>query len=159
MRREHFDLNISNVDWLDSDGELQMPVLGIQYEGEASTLRSELAPSTESDDSSIEPRAIDITVRLHGSPNDHHPNGVVAVTDRVTGEYILELNVDAEAVLTFITAARRYGERTDGAARYAVHLVATDGEAAMLEKQTLLVYGDDGELLRQYSLIPSGVEI
>lgn len=159
MRREHFELDISNVDWIESNSEIRMPVLGILYEGEATTLRSELATSTETDDSTIEPRGIDITVRLHGSPDDHRADGVVAVTDRVTGEYILELNVDAEDVLTFITAARRYGEQTDGAARYAVHLVAADGEAAMFEKQTLLVYGDDGELLRQYSLIPSGVEI
>lgn len=159
MRREHFDLKIRNVDWIDSNGDLRMPQLGIHYEGDISTLRSGLATAPYSEDAAIEPREIDITVRLHGSPDDHGADGVVAVTDRVTGEYLLELNVDANQVLSFITAARRYGEQTDGAAQYTVHIHTQDGEAMVFEKETLLVYADDGELLRQYSLIPSGVEI
>lgn len=159
MRREQFDLEISNVDWINGDSDPRLPTLGIHFDGEASTLRDELSKTTDDAESAREPREIDITVRLHGSPDDGKAGGVVAVTDRVTGEYILELHVDADDVLTFITAARRYGEQMDNTARYSVQLSAADGEAGVYEKRTLLVYGDDGELLRQYSLIPSGVEI
>jgi hypothetical protein len=84
---------------------------------------------------------------------------VVALTDRVTGDYVLEINVVAEDVLPFITAARRYGEKTGDAARYRLRLLADGDEVAAYEKGTLLVYSSDGELLRQHSLIPSGVEI
>lgn len=155
MRREHFNLEVSNVDWID-DGDPRKPVLSIRFEGDASTLRDRLVDST---DEPLDARDIDITVRLHGSPDDRDADGVVAVTNRITGEYVFELNIGVGEILTFITAARRYGERTEDTARYCARMTADDEEIVAYEKRTLLVYGSDGELLRQHSLIPSGVEI
>jgi hypothetical protein len=81
------------------------------------------------------------------------------VTNRVTGEFVLELNADADAVLEFIDAARAYGKTTDDDVRYRVEL-SIDGEPLTeYGKSTLLVYDVDGNLLRQHSLIPSGVEL
>lgn len=83
----------------------------------------------------------------------------MAITNRMTGEFILELNVPAAEILEFVSAARRYAERTDDAVRYRARVVADGEPLADFEKRTLLVYSNEGELLRQQSLIPSGVEI
>ena len=83
----------------------------------------------------------------------------MGVTNRVTGEFMLELNAEAADVLAFIDAARDYGSGTDGSRRYRVR-ITVDGEPFLdHEKATLLVYEPDGDLLRAHSLIPSGVEL
>ena len=53
--------------------------------------------------------------------------GVVAVTNRVTGDFVLELNADAADVTRFVDAARAYGRDTDDGHRYRVELTI-DGE-------------------------------
>jgi hypothetical protein len=85
---------------------------------------------------------------------------VVSVTNRITGDFVLELNEDAEDVLRFVRAARRYGESTDdGDGRYRVEIRVDGEELVVYEKSTFLVYSSDGDLLRSHSLIPSGVEL
>ena len=82
------------------------------------------------------------------------------MTNRITGDFVLELNEDADDVLTFIRAAREYGHDADADdGRYRVEVRVDGEEAVAYEKQTFLVYDADGNLLRSHSLIPSGVEL
>ena len=156
MRREHFTLDVDNVDWVESDGEPSKPSVSIDFTGPATTLRERL---TDHDGDVLEAAKTDVALRLQG-PLGSDVAGVVSVTNRITGEFILELNEDAEDVLQFIRAARSYGETTsDDEGRYAVDISLDGEEFVTYDKRTFLVYDADGNLLRQHSLIPSGVEL
>ena len=63
----------------------------------------------------------------------------------------------AASVLDIVETAR--GGSDDHEACYRVVVRQGDEDVAVYEKETLLVYDDDGNLLRQHSLIPSGVEL
>lgn len=156
MRREQFSLEVSNIRWFEEDGEPETPTLTVRFDGNAGELQDRIAGATGDVRDATE---TDVTIRLHGSLDDPTTEGVVAITDRVSGEYLLEFNVTLDDVLTFTRAARRFAERTDEGARYRVRIIGETGAIATYEKRTLLVYSQDGELLRQHSLIPSGVEI
>ncbi len=155
MRRDNVDLEIVDVAWLAEGAEPSQPRLDVRVDDGASTLRERLLD----DGSPIESGDVDVTFRLHESPDGSDVSGVLAITNRMTGEYILEVNAVADEVEEFVSAARRYGERIDDSTRYRIRLTADGESLADLQKRTLLVYSSDGELLRQHSLIPSGVEI
>lgn len=153
MRRDNVTLEVSNVSWLEGNGDPQQPVLTVAVEDVVAALHDRL----HRDDGTIDAGEVDVTFRFHGTPEE--ATGVMAITDRLTGEFLLEVTTPGEDVIEFVSAARRYAERTQGDARYRT-LVRSDDETLVdLEKRTLLVYAEDGELLRQHSLIPSGVEI
>jgi hypothetical protein len=150
MRRDYFTLDVDGVDGADSD----RPAISIAYEGPAEQLEERLHKG----DSILEADEIDVAYRLQDEIDDD-PDGVLAVADRVTGEYVFELNAAAEAVFEFVDAAREFGDAGESEGRYRV-VVENDGEQlATYDKSTLLVYDADGTLLRSRSLIPSGVEL
>ncbi|WP_247003979.1 DUF5793 family protein [Halosolutus gelatinilyticus] len=156
MRREHFTLDVSDVDWVETDGEPEKPSVTIDFTGPATDLRERL---TGPDGDVLDAGETDTALRLQ-EPLGDDTAGVVSVTNRITGEYILELNESAEDVLRFIRAARGYGEEVpedDG--RYEVEILLDGEPFVAFDKQMFLVYDDDGDLLRQHSLIPSGVEL
>jgi len=96
---------------------------------------------------------------LRDSLDDDSPMGVFAVSDRVTGEYVLELNAGADEIRSVVEAVGD-GSDGDGNGRYRLLIESDDGrQMAAYDKSTLLVYDENGELLRDRSLIPSGVEI
>jgi len=101
-----------------------------------------------------------VAYRLQTSLDDD-ATGVVSVTNRITGDFVLELNEDADDVLKFIRAARRYGEHDpDSDGRYYDVRIHIEGdELVTYDKRTFLVYNEEGNLLRNHSLIPSGVEL
>lgn len=155
MRREQFTVEFSDVSWVGTGADPTKPTLTITIDGDAETLAERLAAG----DGLRDAGEIDIGFRLQGTPEQAAADGVVSVTDRLTGDYVLELNANADAMLSFIHAARRFGKQTDENGQYRVRIRAGEDEIATYEKRTLLVYSEDGELLRQHSLIPSGVEI
>ncbi|OIB57260.1 DUF5793 family protein [Natrialba sp. SSL1] len=156
MRREHFTLHVSNVDWVETDEEPRKPSVSIDFTGPASMLRERL---TGSDDEVLDAGETDVALRLQ-EPLDEDAAGVVSVTNRITGDFILELNEEADDVLRFIRAARGYGEQAnDDDGRYEVEIRLDDEPFVSYDKRTFLVYDDEGSLLRQHSLIPSGVEL
>lgn len=157
MRREQFTLEVIDVDWVDEDREPRLPTLSVTVDGDESPLEDRFGESGETAPTAEE---IDVTVRLYGNPEESDAAAVVAVTDRITGEYVIEVDVESAEILSFVTAARRYGELTDDSTRYRVRAADDDGEPFFdREKRTLLVYSGEGELLRGHSLIPNGVEI
>jgi len=150
MRRDYFTLDVANVD---SSG---MPTVHIDFEGPSEQLRERL---TDAEGEPLDTDEIDVAYRLLDPVDDDGAEGVVGITNRVTGEFMLELNAEAADVLAFIDAARDHGNGTDGSQRYRTR-ITVDGEPFLdHEKETLLVYEADGDLLRGHSLIPSGVEL
>lgn len=156
MRREHFTLDVSNVDWVENDGEPAKPSVSIDFTGPATDLRERL---TGTDGEVLEDGETDAALRLQGSL-DSDTDGVVSLANRTTGEFVLELNEDANDVLTFIRAARGYGEQEpDEEGLYEIQLLLDGDEFVSYDKQTFLVYDEQGNLLRKHSLIPSGIEL
>ena len=157
MRRDYFTLDVHGVEWVDTGGEPEQPGVVIDFEGPESLLRRRI---TDTDGSLHDASTIDVSFRLQTDVDDDDAMGVVSVTNRITGDFVLELNVEAEHVITFIRAARKFGkhagENTD---RYEITIRIDREAVATYGKQTFLVYDRDGELLRQHSLIPSGVEL
>jgi hypothetical protein len=152
MRRDYFTLDVTNVD---GDTETA-PVVRIDFDGPSEQLVGRL---TGEDGELLDGSELDVAYRLHGPVNDEDTGGVVAVTNRVTGEFVLELNAPARDVVRFVDAARAFGKTVDTDTRYDVEVVVDDEPVVEYEKSTLLVYDPDGGLLRQHSLIPSGVEL
>ncbi|TYL40624.1 hypothetical protein CV102_03390 [Natronococcus pandeyae] len=156
MRREHFTLDVSNVDWVETDGEPSKPSVSIDFTGPATDLRERL---TGPDGEVLEDTETDAALRLQGSL-DSDTDGVVSLANRTTGEFVLELNEDANDVLKFIRAARGYGEQEpDDEGLYEIRLLLDGDEFVSYDKQTFLVYDEEGNLLRKHSLIPSGIEL
>jgi hypothetical protein len=156
MRRDHFELAAHNIDWVETGDPPAEPRVVIDFDGPKETLTDRLTgPSGDLLDES----ETDVTFRLQDPLDDPDAAGVVSVTDRITGEFLLELNEDADDVLRFVRAAREYGQSTDDSGRYSV-VIRIDGDTvATYSKSTFLVYDANGSLLRSKSLIPSGVEL
>lgn len=157
MRRDYFELNVKNVDWVEDNGDSRKPTVRIDFRGPEEEFREQL---TGMDDTLLEASETDVAFRLQDPMEDGDATGVVGVTNRITGDFILELNEDAEDVLKFIQAAREYGQQTsDHDGRYCVEINADGEDIVSYEKSTFLVYDSDGNLVRRESLIPSGVEL
>ena len=151
MRRDYFTLTVDGV----GDGSDRRPVVTVGYEGPTGQLETRMTKGeTLLDDSEV-----DVGYRLRGDGDDDDADGVLAVADRVTGEYLLELNAPSADVFALVEAAGEFGQTADTEERYRI-VVERDGEELVTyDKSTLLVYDGDGELLRSRSLIPSGVEL
>lgn len=157
MRRDYFTLDVRNVDWVEEDSSAEKPTVLIDFEGPSSTLRERL---TGTSDELLDAGETDVAYRLQGAVDDPETTGVVSVTNRITGDFVLELNEDADDVLKFIRAAREYGKASgDSDGRYHVEISINGEDLVDYDKSTFLVYNSDGHLLRQHSLIPSGVEL
>lgn len=157
MRREHFTLSATDVDWVETGGTPRKPSVSIDFTGPVGDLHGRL---TGPDGEPLAAGETDVALRLQG-PIGAETEGVVSVTNRVTGEFVIELNESAESVLRFIRAARSYGDRAsdDEDGRYSVEISLAGEPFVFYEKRTFLVYDESGSLLRQHSLIPSGVEL
>jgi hypothetical protein len=156
MRRDYFELDVTNVDWAEDGGDPAQPLVEIDFSGPGETLRERLS---DTDGDLLDGEDVDVAFRLQDQlDEDESVPGVVAVTNRVTGEYVLELNEQSDDVLSFIEAAKAYVEAEEEGG-YRV-IVSFDGdEMVEYEKDTFLVYDADGEFLRERSLIPPGVEL
>jgi hypothetical protein len=142
MRRDYFTLEVANVD---ASG---LPTVRIDFEGPSEAFVDRLSDESGA---TLDAGELDVTYRLQDDER-----GVFGVTNRITGEFIFEVNADTDVVLGFLQAAR---ERQSDDDRYRLQ-VLVDGETVLdHEKETLLVYDASGDLLRSDSLIPSGVEL
>ncbi|MFB6154954.1 MAG: DUF5793 family protein [Haloferacaceae archaeon] len=157
MRRDYFALAVDNIDWVDADGDPREPQVRIDFQGPEDSLRERLVGS---DEELLDAAETDVAFRLQAPLDRGGATGVVSVTNRFTGDFILELNEEADDVMRFIDAARAYGEQSDAeSGRYRVELSINGEPLVTYEKETFLVYDADGNLLRSKSLIPSGVEL
>lgn len=143
MRREYFTTR-TMIDGVDK------PEIIIEFDGPEADLRAALRDDA---DEQLPADALDVTCRLLEDGEDS--SCVVGLTHRLTGEFLLEVNADAAALLEVVDTARA---NEDEDASYRVRIESED-DAVVFDKETLLVYDADGNLLRGRSLIPSGVEL
>ena len=136
MRRDYFTVDFRHEP---TEG---IPTLSIDYDGPTGELRDRLASTGESDE-------LDVAFRYQADAD----TGVLSLTDRMTGEFVFEVTAPVERVNGLVNAA----ENGDG--EYEVRVTDGDGKSLVYEKQALLVYDADGNLLRQRSLIPGSVEL
>jgi hypothetical protein len=157
MRRDYFELEVSDTGWVDDDREPERPALAVRFRGPTDELRPRLRGS----DGRLTADETDVSFRLRGSVDDPDAEGVLALTNRITGDFVFEVNEPAGTILEFVRAARAYGQSTDadGEERYTVEIEFDDEPTITYEKRTFLVYDAEGSLLRGESLIPSGVEL
>ena len=153
MRRDYFELTVEGVG--DDADDRATPLVRIDFHGPEGLLRDRLS---DTDGELLAAAEVDVAFRLREPLADaDDPEGVVGVTNRYTGDFVLELNETATDVLPFIHAARDSAGDED--ARYRVE-IDVDGERLVsYDKDTFLVYDHEGNLLRSESLIPSGVEL
>lgn len=156
MRRDHFQLEAENVDWVETGSEPAEPRVVIDFDGPGERLTERL---TDAEGNRLESDETDVTFRLQDPLDDPDATGVVGITDRLTGDFLFELNTDAADVLRFVRAAREYGQSTGDGGRYSIMLRIDGDPVAAYSKSTFLVYDANGSLLRSKSLIPSGVEL
>lgn len=157
MRRDYFSVEIRNTDPGEGEGteEPRQPTIDIAFDGPSAALDDRLAGARDD----LPSPTIDVAYRLLESADDSDSEGVIGVTDRYTGDFLLEVNVTVQEVLDFVRAAREYGKQTDGTDRYRVRVTREDTEVIRHDKSTFLVYNEEGNLARRHSLIPSGVEL
>ena len=156
MRRDYFDLTVEGVG--DDAGSRSPPRVRIDFHGPEELLRERLSGGESDGGDLLTADEIDVAFRLReplGEADD--PEGVVGVTNRYTGDFVLELNETATDVLPFIHAARDATD--DGDAKYRVEIDVDGDRLVDYDKDTFLVYDHEGNLLRSESLIPSGVEL
>lgn len=155
MRRDQFTMAVENPD-------SRPPTLDIVYDGPAEELHERL----RADERSLSADELDAAFRQLApsgtegddadSTDEATDEGVFSLTYRLTGAYLLEVNVDVAAIRDVVAGAR---DVDDDDARYRIRIRRDDGDTTVYEMSALFVYDSDGELLRQRSLIPSGVEL
>lgn len=158
MKRDHFELEVSNVAWMERDDPPEQPRVRIDFHGVSDMLTDRVRTT---DGELLSAAETDVAFRLQEPLEETgDARGVVSVTNRFTGDFILELNATADDVLRFIGAAREYDRQSDtDDGSYRIDISIDGTQLLSHEKSVFLVYGDDGQLLRSESLIPSGVEL
>ncbi len=159
MRRDNFTTALT-------DAAPDDPTLRIAYDGPAGDLARRLTDRSETLYAAAD---VDAAFRLTDPVEEPDATGVLSLSHRVTGEFLLEANAPAGQVLDLIAAARDGEEQSytvrieadgvDTESTDAAAGVDADDSGLSYEFQALFVYDTSGELLRQHSLIPSGVEI
>ncbi len=153
MRRDYFDLTVEGVED-DADGPAT-PLVRIDFHGPEGLLRDRLSGA---DGDLLDAGSVDVAFRLQEPLSEGaDAEGVVGVTNRYTGDFVLELNETADDVLPFIRAARESAGDDD--ARFRIEIDIEGERLVTYDQDTFLVYDRDGNLLRSESLIPSGVEL
>ena len=154
MRRDYFDATVRNL-----DDEQSVPVLAIAFDGPSGGLAEGLRTAA------LVAAAVALgagavlarTDRLTTAADATDPDGVLSVSNRLTGEFVLEANLAPDAVDSLVRAVK--ARNADDETRYRVRLTDADGKSTVYDKGTLLVYDAAGSLLRGKSLIPNGVEL
>jgi hypothetical protein len=155
MRRDYVTFGTRHVD---QDGdELPTIVLTIDPPGGETATDGLEERLRGPEDTTLDADELDVTVRLQAPADADDATGVFGITNRITGEFVLEANVPADPVFDLVEAAK-HDEDASGESCYRIEVDRTD-DAISYDKRTLLVYDEAGSLLRNYSLIPSGVEL
>jgi hypothetical protein len=147
MRRDQFTAAVQD---LSSDS----PTIDIVYDGPEDELGNRLREEGEP----LAATDLDAAFRLlapSDAGEDTASEGVFSLTNRLTGAYLLEVNIDADTMRDLVAAARE----VDDDARYRIHIRIDRDDSVTYEMSALFVYNSEGKLLRQRSLIPSGVEL
>jgi hypothetical protein len=156
MEGRNLTLETRNVDWVEAREAPKTPALRIQFGESDSGILERFEDSVTGH---AYPDDIEVTFRLRGSSEESDTRGVLAISHSLTGEYLLELETSEDRIADFVNAVHWYAEEKDVQVRYEVWLCTEEGLIWDYEKHGLLVRGDDGDLLRSRSLIPTWLEV
>jgi hypothetical protein len=134
MRRDYFDVTLRSG---------TAPELVVTYDGPDGELSNHIQTVRTADD-------IDVAFRHRTADS-----GVLSLTDRITGEFVLEATVSIETIDTVVSSAKQASDSSE----YALRLIADGTEQITSHNQTLLVYSSDGDLLRDRSLVSESIEL
>lgn len=146
MDRESFDVSV------DASGD-GWPLLTIDVAATAGAASDVDARLSSPDGVALPAADVDVTYRETAGERA----GVLALSNRLTGEFVLEAPAESGRIAALVEAVIE----TDGAdaGHYRLAVTTADGSTTTYEKETLLVYDAEGNLLRARSLIPGGVEL
>ncbi|MFB6086598.1 MAG: DUF5793 family protein [Halodesulfurarchaeum sp.] len=155
MRRQDFSLSTRHVERASGAETSPLPTLRLQYDGPSADLRDGLEGG---DGTALEESDVDVSLRLMDEL-DEVDRGVLAVSDRLTGDYVCECNVETGRLLEFLEATKRRASAVDGPPKYRIQFVAESTPLRTFEMDTFLVYAASGELRESESLLPNGVQL
>lgn len=154
MDREQLSITVQHTDEGDTDSSKQ-PLLCITCHGPASDLNDALPTP----DGEISGECIDVAVRLQPPVENEPERAVLSLSQRVTGQFILEAPLKTPRLWEFIDAANQYAAAVNTEHCFSLRVQTHDEHVAIHDKRTLLVYDSNGVLLRTQSLIPHSIEI
>lgn len=157
MDRDRFHVTTLGTHAEGAGDRLAQPELQFQFEGSVEGLRRLLTARLREDTT-----AEDLEVAFRMLPAAAQGDlGLLSLTDRVTGHYIIETEMAVAPLEEFIHAVGVSGSDDvgDQDPRYRVALYASTEPVTSFEMDLLLVYDADGTLRRTGSLIPSGVDL
>jgi len=143
MRRDYFEVECSGV-----DESNDRPVIAITYDGPTGLLTERLSAA----DGTLDASELDVAYRQTAEGDE--TAGVLSIANRITGDFVLETNVESATIESLVGAAGD-GDGTS----YQIRLTDGDGKSTIYDKEILLVYDESGSLCRGESLIPGGVEL
>lgn len=155
MERSHFTVRISTSESPTNDSGIDQPTLCLEFDGTAARLHEHLSSRLRDDLSADE---VDVSFRSVATTDQTHA-GVVTLSDRITGAYILEAKMPTETVTEFVQDVRTYAGRSGQDPRYKAQIRAEGKTITAFEQELLLVYDSDGTLRRHASLIPNDTEV
>lgn len=146
MRRDYFTLEVRDE---------TKPAVVLTFDGPSRLLDQRL---TDADGSALDAEDVDVAFRYTSPVDAEDATGVFSLTNRLTGDFVLETNVAADPIVTLIDAAQSEdaSDATNGCYEVAIE---REEETVTYDKRTLLVYDTGGDLRREHSLIPGGVEL
>ncbi|PSP93907.1 hypothetical protein BRC91_07500 [Halobacteriales archaeon QS_4_62_28] len=146
MRRDYFEVESNAVE----EGTDERPAIVIEYDGPDGMLADRLT----ADDGTLDASELDVTYRTTPAGGSDGQSGVLSITNRITGDFVLEANVDPESIESVVSAATETDDTS-----YRIRITDSEGKSTIYGKELLLVYDESGSLRRSESLIPGGVEL
>jgi hypothetical protein len=156
MRREEFSFETQHVGPETGETTAPLPTLKLQYGGAEGELRAAMAKTDVSTQGKSD---LDVSLRLKGDFDEPEPDGVLAVTGRLTGDFICECNVPAKQIFEFLSATKRRAAAVDRRPKYRLQMYVDDTPIRTEEMDTFLVYTKSGVLRESESLLPNGVQL
>jgi hypothetical protein len=155
MYDKQWTLSTDNTDRVNDSDSPQPPILKITFDGSSPECHDHL------DETSLVrsmPSTVEVTFRLQAEQDGLNVDGILGVTNR-RGEYLVECEGDGGQVLNIVKSANRYAARLNDTALYELWIEANDGLVERWVESTLVTFSTEGEVLRDVSLIPPGLDI
>lgn len=141
------------VDWAHSKGSPKVPDLVVVFEGLSLSCIDRLREF--SGDESL-PEQLDVLFRVN--QDDPNTPGVLGIGNRLTGDYLLEIEVDRTRIFSFVDVVHRYADTTGRDVQYELWISSEDGLVVDYALQVLPVFSSDDGILRHRSVLPVWVD-
>lgn len=156
MHRTECTVNTTNLDWEQAqENSPERPTVIIPVSIPSDAFEEHLR---RGDDELLPADDIDVTFRYQTQTETMPGTGVLAVTDNVTGEFIVEANTNPALIDEIVETSKAYAHTTDDEP-FKIRLSCNDRGSYEFIQNLLLVFDRDGDLLRDKSLIPNDVPV